>query len=103
MATYDDVILVKARNWASLKYSPARIVVLLNLSASDAETFLDDIETADHPLKKIYDQGFAIGEYNMDISLLKEAEGGNMDAELQLRQRQKERKIIELKKELFGI
>jgi hypothetical protein len=103
MATYDSHILVKVRNWAALKYSPSRIVTLLDLPKDEAQVFLDDIETDDHPLKKMYDLGFAIGEYNMDVSLIRQAEDGNMDAELQLRQRQKEMKIRELKKDLFGV
>lgn len=103
MATYDSHILVKVRNWAALKYSPSRIITLLDLSREDALVFLDDIETEDHPLKKMYELGIAIGEYNMDVSLVKQAEGGNMDAEIQLRQRQKELKIREIKKELFGV
>jgi len=103
MATYDNHILVKVRNWAALKYSPARIIVLLDLPKDEAQIFIDDISTEEHPLKKIYDLGFAIGDYNMDVSLVKEAEGGNMDAELQLRDRQKMRKINELKNDLFGV
>lgn len=103
MATYDNHILVKVRNWASLKYSPSRIVTLLDLPKEEAQIFLDDIETDDHPLKKMYEMGSAIGDYNMDVSLVKEAEGGNMDAELQLRDRQRMRKINELKNDLFGV
>ncbi len=103
MATYDNHVLIKVRNYAKHKYSPFRIATLLGLSSSDSQEFLDDIQTPDHPLKNIYELGIALGEYNMDVSLEKQATDGDMDAELQLRQRQKEMKIRELKKELFGV
>lgn len=103
MATYPSHILIKVRNWAKLKYSPSRIATLLELSVEETQVFLDDIDTEDHPLKKFYDLGNAIGDYNMDVSLVKQAEDGNMDAESQLRERQKQMRITEIKKELFGI
>jgi len=103
MADYDNITLVKVRNWAKLKYSPFRISILLGLNKEDREVFLVDIKTDDHPLRKIYDQGVASGEYDMDLTLMKAVEGGDMDAEKAYRDRQKERVIEELKNELFGI
>jgi hypothetical protein len=49
-----------------------------------------------------YDNGRAIGEYNIDVELTKLAERGDIEAITTLAERSKERKMKDLKKDLFG-
>lgn len=103
MGAYSDATLVKVRDFAKMRHSPEKIAILLGLPSDEVEEFLDDIATEDHQLKRMYDQGYVMGDYEVEKGLLQEARNGNMDAEFNLRQRQKERRIAELKKDLFGV
>ena len=50
-----------------------------------------------------YQNGLAIGSWNIDAELAKQAEKGDVDSISALAERSKERRIKDLKKQLFGI
>ena len=99
----DQSSLVKIRNYGALKYTPERICKMLGLFGEDQERFLVEFQDEENPIRQFYDQGVAIGDYNIDAELAKQSEKGEILAIIQLQERQEKTKISTLKKELFGI
>ena len=103
MTTYDESIIRKIVNFSALQYSPQRICQLIGLTGEDAKHFLLDIQTKDSAPYNAYQKGIAIGDYNIDATLMKASEAGDIMAEATLRDRQEKRRVADLKKQLFGI
>lgn len=87
----------------ALGYTPERILKLLNLTKLEKLALLCRITTPADSYHEAYEQGKAIGQYNVDAELMKQAEKGDIDAIKTLSQRQQERIEQDQRKELFGI
>jgi len=99
----DQSTLIKIRNYGALKYAPERICKMLGLFGEDSQRFLVEFEDEESQIRQFYDQGVAIGDYNIDAELAKQSEKGEILAIIQLQERQEKTKISTLKHELFGI
>ena len=84
------------RTFGALGYSPERIANILGLKGTEREEVGD-------PYNSAYLYGNAVGEYNIDAELAKQAEQGDIDSIESLETRKKERTHLDLKRKLFGI
>lgn len=100
---YTPELLQKIKTFGALGLSAKRIVLLLGLSIADEKTFMVDFDSPDSPIHRAYEQGVAIGEYNQDAALMKQAESGDLFAIQELKIRQFNRGIEDDRKERFGI
>lgn len=101
--TVDQNMLSRIRNYGALKYTASRICDLLALSTSDRVIFLQEFEDPESDIRKFYEHGVAIGDYNQDVELAKQGEKGEILAIIELNRIQHDRKVEEVKKDLFGI
>ncbi|MCD6345994.1 MAG: hypothetical protein J7L96_01100 [Bacteroidales bacterium] len=101
--TLDQNTLNKIRNYGALKYTADRICVLLGLDEKDQDWFLEQMEEPGSRVRKFYDQGVAIGEYNQDVELAKQGEKGDVLSIIELSKIQFHRKIDKVKNDLFGV
>lgn len=93
----------KVRTFGALGYDAGRIADLLNLTGKTRVELIVRLSIAGDALRVAYENGRAIGEYNIDVELTKQAEQGDIDAVETLATRSRERKIKDLKRELFGV
>ena len=98
MSFETDIYIPKIRTFGAFGYDPERIADLLGLHGRKRTELIPGDE-----LRVAYDNGRAIGEYNIDVELTKLAERGDIDAITTLAERSKERKMKDLKKDLFGV
>lgn len=91
------------RTFGSLGYSPERIADLLGLSGDSRRELVMRLEIEGDELHTAYRHGLAIGNWNIDAELSKQAERGDLDAIKLRSERSKERKVADVKKEKFGI
>ncbi|TWV57740.1 hypothetical protein [Parabacteroides distasonis] len=91
------------RSFGALGYSPEHIASLLNLTGKERVELAIRLTIPDDPFFLAYQNGLAIGAWNIDAELAKQAEKGDIDSISALAERSKERKIKDLKKHLFGI
>lgn len=99
----DQSSLIKIRNYGALKYTPERICKMLGLFGDDAQRFLVEFQDEENQIRQFYDQGVAIGDYNIDAELAKQSEKGDILSIIELNNRQQRTKVNNLKKELFGL
>lgn len=99
----DQSSLIKIRNFGALKYTPERICKMLGLFGENAQRFLVEFQDDESEIRQFYDQGVAIGDYNIDAELAKQSEKGEILAIIELNNRQQRTRINTLKKELFGL
>lgn len=95
--------LSQVRSFGALGYSPERIVDLLGLSKKEKALLLLRLSLPGDPYAQAYANGKAIGEYNIDAELAKQAEKGNIEAIETLEQRKNERIELDLRKQLLGV
>ena len=88
------------RSFGALGYSPERIAALLNLTGKEKTNLIVRLAIPDDPYYMAYQNGLAIGSWNIDAE---QAEKGDVDSISALAERSKERRIKDLKKQLFGI
>lgn len=100
---YTPEVLQKIKTFGALGLSAKRIALLLGLTSTDEETFLADFNSPESRIYRAYEQGGAIGEYNQDAVLMKQAEKGDLFAIQELKIRQFNRGIEDDRKERFGI
>lgn len=93
----------RVRTFGALGYSPERICQLLHLNNKERLALLFRLSLQDDEYKKAYEEGRAIGEYNIDAELAKNAERGDIDAIELLESRKVARTEIDLRKTLFGV
>lgn len=98
-----DQYINKVRTFGALGYDAERIADLLNLTGKTRVELIVRLSIAGDELRVAYENGRAIGEYNIDVELTKQAEQGDIDAVETLAARSKERKIKDMKRELFGV
>jgi hypothetical protein len=100
---YKSEILQKIRNFGALQYDADRICLLLGLSGNEKNEFLIDFQNEDSTVYQFYNQGEALGEYNVDAELAKLSDKGDAESiELQEKLR-KNRKVNKIKSEYFGV
>ncbi len=100
---HTDQYLSKVRTFGALGYDPERIADLLGLHGRIRAELVVRLAMKGDELRVAYDNGRAIGEYNIDAELTKLAERGDVDAIETLAARSKERKLKDMKKDLFGV
>lgn len=98
-----DEHIGKIKSFGALGYDAHRIADLLGLDAGQRNELLMRLNTPTDSLTIAYEQGRAIGEYNIDVELTKMAERGDGDSAILLAERAKKREVNDLKKRLFGI
>ncbi len=99
----DQSTLIKIRNYGALKYPPDKICSILGLNGDERERFLVEFEDLETQIRTFYEQGVAIGDYNIDAELAKKSEKGDVLAIMELQKRQYYSNISRLKKDLFGV
>lgn len=98
-----DKYISKVRTFGAMGYSTERIADLLELIGNERAELTVRLSITGDTLRVAYDNGRAIGEYNIDAELTKQAERGDIYSIETLAARSKERKLKDMKKELFGI
>lgn len=93
----------KVRTFGALGYDAERIADLLGLHGKARAELVVRLSMKGDELRVAYDNGRAIGEYNIDVELTKLAERGDVDAIETLAARSRERKLKDMKKDLFGV
>ncbi len=101
--TFPDDYVQQVRTFGALGYTPQRICKLLSLKKEESIAFLFRLGTPGDIYHDAYEQGSALGEYNIDAELAKKAEKGDIDAITLLEERKNERNEKDLRKSLFGI
>lgn len=92
------------RTFAALAIQPERIANILGLKGTEREEVISlDTYLPGDPYNSAYLYGNAVGEYNIDAELAKQAEQGDIDSIESLETRKKERTHLDLKRKLFGI
>ena len=91
------------RTFGALGYSPERIANILDLKGTEREEVICRIRSFGDPYNSAYVYGNAVGVYNIDAELAKQAEQGDIDSIESLETRKKERTHLDLKRKLFGI
>ena len=98
-----DEYVNQVRTFGALGYTPERICQLLGLQKNKRIALLYRIDTLSDVYCEAYNQGRALGEYNIDAELAKKAEKGDIDAITLLEEHKNERAEKDLRMELFGI
>ena len=99
----DQSTLIKIRNYGALKYTPEKICSILALHGDDKDRFLVEFDNQESDIRIFYEQGYAIGDYNIDAELAKKSEKGDIFAIVELGKRQYYNTVNRLKKDLFGV
>lgn len=98
-----DEYVNQIRTFGALNYAPERICQLLGLKKNKREALLYRITLPGDIYFEAYQQGIALGEYNIDAELAKKAEKGDKDSITLLEERKNERAEKDLRMKLFGI
>lgn len=98
-----DEYVPSVRTFGSLGYSHKRICQLLNLKGKEKAAMLVRLSIPGDVYHEAYSNGMALGEYNIDAALAKQAEKGDSEAVKILEERKRERVVIDLRKQLFGV
>lgn len=98
-----DNYISQVRSFGALGYSPERIAKILRLSKKEALALIMRISIPSDPYAEAYANGKAVGEYNIDAELAKQAEKGDIQAIEMLEQRKNERIELDLRRELLGV
>ena len=98
-----DQYISKIRTFGAFGYDAERIADLLDLSGKERAELVVRLSIPGDELRIAYENGRAIGEYNIDVELVKQAERGDIDAISTLAERSKERKLKDMKRQLFGV
>ena len=98
-----EITIGKISYFGTLGYSPEAIADYFALTGKERIELIVRLGIHSDEYYLAYQNGKAIGEYNIDAELTKKAEEGDADAIGILATRSHERKLRDLKKELFGI
>jgi len=101
--TLGEEYIIKVRTFGALAYTPERICKLLQLNRRDSLALQYRISQPGDTYHTAYNNGVALGEYNIDAELAKNAEAGDLDSIEMLEARKTERLEKTIRKELFGI
>lgn len=95
-------ILQKVKAFGALGYNAERIARLLGIPPHFKEDFFLQFNDLQSPVSEAYQQGIAIGDYNLDAALMKKAETGDVFAIQELKERQEARELRDDLKLRFG-
>ena len=98
-----DRYIPQVRTFGALGYDAERIADLLDLHGDVRTELLIRLSIPDDKLRIAYENGRAIGEYNIDVELTKKAESGDVFAIMERSNRAHTREINDMKRKLFGI
>ena len=93
----------QVRAFGALGYSPQRIASMLGLTGSKRLALIYRITKEGDTYANAYRNGNAIGEYNIDAELAKQAEKGDVESIRTLEQRKNDRAELDVRRELFGV
>lgn len=89
--------------FGSLSYNAKQIADFLELTTDQRSKLIQCFEDPDHPVTMAYWKGFINAEYKTDAIIAKEAQAGD-EKSIELQgERSRQRKLRELKRDLFGI
>jgi hypothetical protein len=94
--------LDKIEAFGKLKYSRERIAAALNMPKVKREIFFSHFEDPTSDERIAYEKGLTLGDAEIDIGLTIAARDGDSWSAKELLIRQSERRVDDLKKELFG-
>lgn len=100
---YTEDFVSRMKDFAVLGLSPAQVAERLELGGTDRTSFLKDVTNDDHPLSKEFRAAFRHYEENIDAALNTAAIKGDAKALRLNYELQKQDKIDEIKRKLFGI
>lgn len=103
VALIGEEYVSQVRTFGALGYTPQRICNLLGLRGKEKLALIVRIGLAGDVYHDAYDNGRALGEYNIDAELAKKAESGDIDAINTLEERKNLRVELDLRKQLFGV
>jgi hypothetical protein len=95
--------LDKIEAFGKLKYSKERIAAALNMSTIKREIFFRHFEDITSDERIAYEKGLTLGDAEIDIGLTNAARDGDSFSAKELWNRQDQRKVDELRKDLFNI
>jgi hypothetical protein len=98
-----DEYISQVRTFGALGYSVNRICTLLQLTKKQKVALSIRMSLPGDVYYEAYRNGKAIGEYNIDSELAKQAERGNIEAITLLEERKQERVEVDLRQQLFGV
>lgn len=99
-----DIDLInRIRSFGALGYSPERIAAILDLRGKERTELIIRLSIPGDPYFLAYQNGLALGSWNIDAELAKQAERGDVDSIKALTDRSNDRKVKDLKKKLFGV
>lgn len=95
--------LEKIEAFGKLKYSKERIAAALDMPRLKRQIFFEHFEDPTSDERIAYEKGLTLGDAEIDIGLTQAARDGDSFSAKELWYRQDQRKVDELKKELFNI
>lgn len=98
-----DEYVSQVRTFGALGYTSQRICSLLGLRGKEKLALTVRITLVGDVYYDAYNNGRALGEYNIDAELAKKAESGDIDAINTLEERKNLRVELDLRKQLFGV
>ena len=98
-----DEYVSQVRTFGALGYTVKRICTLLQLSRQQTKALSFRMTFPGDVYCEAYQNGKAIGEYNIDAELAKKAELGEIDAINLLEERKRDRVEVDLRLQLFGV
>ena len=98
-----DEYISQVRSFGALGYSVKRICTLLRLDKKQKLELTMRMSLPGDIYNEAYQNGKAIGEYNIDAELAKKAELGDVSAITLLEERKHDRAEVDLRQQLFGV
>lgn len=93
----------QVHTFGALGYTPQRICSLLGLRGKEKLALIVRITLPGDVYYDSYNNGRALGQYNIDAELAKKAEAGDIEAINTLEERKNQRIELDLRKQLFGV
>lgn len=103
LITLPDIYIDEVKEYARKGYSASRIANLLGFGKYERMLFLERISSPDDVYHVGYIQAFEEGQDDIDKALKEKADNGDLEAIKLLVEREDDRRIKELRKELFGV
>ena len=103
ISSIDNKYIGQVKSFGALGYTPDKILELLNLPKTEAAELRIRIGLPGDDYYKAYHQGYAIGEYNIDVELHKQSEKGDIDSIKLEEERNMLRREEKLRRDLFGV
>jgi len=98
-----DIYIDEVKEYARKGYSASRIANLLGFGKYERMLFLERISSPGDVYHVGYIQAFELGQDDIDKALKEKADKADLEAIKLLAERENERRIKELRLELFGV